>query len=166
MMIIVIDLLVILLLVLLNGFFALSEMALVSSRRARLKQLAEDGHRGARSALALTEDPGRFLSAVQIGITLIGIFAGAFSGATLAHKLAAWLAGFPSLAPFAETISIFLVVLGITYLSLILGELVPKRVALANAEVVASRVARPMKLLAKLAAPAVWLLRISSEAVL
>ena len=165
-MIIVIDLIIILLLVLLNGFFAMSEMALVSSRRARLKQFAEEGRRGARSALALVEDPGRFLSAVQIGITLIGILAGAFSGATLAQKLAVWLSTFVALAPFADTLAFFLVVLATTYLSLILGELVPKRVALADAEVVASRVARPMTLLSKLAAPAIWLLRVSSEAVL
>jgi putative hemolysin len=163
---IVVDLIIILLLVLLNGFFAMSEMALVSSRRARLKQFAEEGRRGARSALALAEDPGRFLSAVQIGITLIGILAGAFSGATLAHKLAAWLALFAPLAPFADTIAFFLVVFAITYLSLILGELVPKRMALADAEAVAARVARPMTLLSKLAAPAIWLLRVSSEAVL
>ena len=161
-----IDLLVILLLVLLNGFFAMSELALVSSRRARLKQFAEQGRRGAGAALVLADDPGRFLSAVQIGITLIGILAGAFSGATLAHKLAGWLAQFPPLAGFAETIAIFLVVLGITYLSLILGELVPKRIALADAEVVASRVAPPMMLLSKVASPMVWLLRVSSEAVL
>jgi putative hemolysin len=166
MLIVFIDLLVILLLVLLNGFFAMSEMALVSSRRARLKQMAEEGRRGARSALALAEDPGRFLSAVQIGITLIGILAGAFSGATLAQKLSAWLATFPPVAAFSDTIAIFIVVLGITYLSLILGELVPKRIALADAEAVASRVARPMNLLSKLASPAVWLLRLSSEAVL
>lgn len=165
-MIVVIDLIIILLLVLLNGFFAMSEMALVSSRRARLKQFAEEGRRGARSALALVEDPGRFLSAVQIGITLIGILAGAFSGATLAQKLAAWLSTFAALAPIADTLAFFLVVLATTYLSLILGELVPKRVALADAEVVASRVARPMTLLSKLAAPAIWLLRVSSEAVL
>lgn len=165
-MIVALDLIVILLLVLLNGFFAMSEMALVSSRRARLKQFAENGRPGARLALVLAEDPARFLSAVQIGITLIGILAGAFSGATLAHKLAPWLAGFAPLAPFAEPIAIFLVVLGITYLSLILGELVPKRIALADAESVASRVARPMNALSKLAFPAVWLLRVSSEAVL
>ena len=117
-----IDLSVILLLVLLNGFFAMSELALVSSRRARLKQFAEQGRRGAGAALALADDPGRFLSAVQIGITLIAnSLLGAFSGATLAHKLAGWLAQFPLLAGFAETIAIFLVVLGITYLSLILG---------------------------------------------
>lgn len=165
-MIVVIDLIVILLLVLLNGFFAMSEMALVSSRRGRLKQLVDDGRPGARAALALADDPGRFLSAVQIGITLIGILAGAFSGATLAHKLAAWLAMYPLLVPFAETIAIFLVVLGITYLSLILGELVPKRIALADAEAVASRVARPMTLLSRLAWPAIWFLRISSEGLL
>ncbi len=165
-MFVVIDLIIILLLVLLNGFFAMSEMALVSSRRARLKQFAEEGRRGARSALELVEDPGRFLSAVQIGITLIGVLAGGFSGATLAQKLAAWLSTFAAVAPFADTLAFFLVVLATTYLSLILGELVPKRMALADAEVVASRVARPMTLLSKIAAPAIWLLRVSSEAVL
>ncbi|MFO1120663.1 MAG: CNNM domain-containing protein, partial [Rhodospirillales bacterium] len=98
---VLIDLIIILLLILLNGFFAMSELALVSSRRARLKQFADEGRRGAGSALLLADDPGRFLSAVQIGITLIGVLAGAFSGATLAHQLAGWLAQFPSVAGFA-----------------------------------------------------------------
>lgn len=163
---VLIDLIIILLLILLNGFFAMSELALVSSRRARLKQFADEGRRGAGSALLLADDPGRFLSAVQIGITLIGVLAGAFSGATLAHQLAGWLAQFPSVAGFADTLAFFLVVVAITFLSLILGELVPKRIALADAEAVAARVAPPMTLLSKVAAPAVWLLRITSEGVL
>ncbi|HYN37731.1 MAG TPA: hemolysin family protein, partial [Rhodospirillales bacterium] len=142
------------------------EMALVSSRPARLRQLAEEGSAGARAALNLAEDPGRFLPAVQIGITLIGVLAGAFSGATLAGKLAAWMSGLPALAPFADSLAIALVVLGITFLSLIVGELVPKRVALNDAERVASAVARPMILVTRLSSPLVWLLRISSEAVL
>jgi len=160
------DISIILLLILLNGFFAMSELALVSSRRARLKQFAEQGRSGAATALRLADDPGRFLSAVQIGITLIGILAGAFSGATLAKTLAGWLATFPMVAGFADTLAFLLVVVVITYFSLILGELVPKRIALADAEAVAARVAPPMTLLSRVAAPAVWLLRVSSEAVL
>jgi len=163
---VLIELLVIFILVLMNGFFAMSEMALVSSRPARLRQLAEEGSAGARAALNLAEDPGRFLPAVQIGITLIGVLAGAFSGATLAGKLAAWMRSLPALAPFADSLAIALVVLGITFLSLIVGELVPKRVALNDAERVASAVARPMILVTRLSSPLVWLLRISSEAVL
>ncbi|MBL8666116.1 MAG: HlyC/CorC family transporter [Rhodospirillales bacterium] len=160
------DISIIVLLILLNGFFAMSELALVSSRRARLKQFVEQGRNGAATALRLADDPGRFLSAVQIGITLIGILAGAFSGATLAKALAGWLATFPAIAGFAETLAFLAVVVVITYFSLILGELVPKRIALADAEAVAVRVAPPMTLLSRVAAPAVWLLRISSEAVL
>jgi putative hemolysin len=146
-----------------NGFFAMSELAIVSARRVRLQAWVAEGRRGARLALALAEDPGKFLSSVQIGITLVGILAGAYSGATLAGELARVLAEMPRLAPFAEGLSIAVVVGGITYASLIVGELVPKQIALANPEAVASAVAGPMTVLAKLASPVVWILEVSSR---
>ncbi|HMA14876.1 MAG TPA: CNNM domain-containing protein, partial [Kiloniellaceae bacterium] len=115
-----------------NGVLAMSELALVSSRRSRLEHLAGRGDRGARAALRLIDDPGGFLSTVQIGITLVGILAGAFGGATLADRLGDWLDGFAILAPHGDRVGIGLVVVAITYLSLIVGELVPKRIALAD----------------------------------
>lgn len=158
---------VIVALVLLNGCFAMSELAIVSARRARLLPLAEAGDRRARAALALAEDPGRFLSSVQIGITLVGILAGAYSGASLSRQLAAALAAaWPWLAPAAEALAMAVVVGAITYASLIVGELVPKRLALAAPERVAMLVARPMTGVARFAAPLVWLLERSSRAVL
>ncbi len=160
---VVIELLIVILLIVLNGFFAMSELAVVSLRRARLVPLAEEGHRGAQAALALNADPGRFLSTVQIGITLIGIFAGAFSGATLAHVLADKLRQAPALAAFAEGLALALVVAGITYLSLVVGELTPKHLALRNPERLAMAVARPMIVLSWLASPLVWLLDVSTQ---
>jgi putative hemolysin len=156
----------IILLILLNGFFAMSETALVSSRKARLRQRAEEGDRGARAALELADSPNRFLSTVQIGISLIGVLAGAFGGATLARPLAGALRGVPALAPYAGSVAFGAVVVAITYLSLILGELVPKRLALNGAEVVASRVSGPMRLISTITSPAVWFLSASTEAVL
>lgn len=161
-----IELLIVILLIFLNGFFAMSELAVVSARRARLLPLAEEGKRGARAALALNADPGRFLSTVQIGITLIGIFAGAFSGATLAHTLAEKLRLIPAVAAFADGLALALVVAGITYLSLIVGELVPKHLALRNPERFAMAVARPMGALSWLASPLVWLLDASTRLVM
>lgn len=160
------ELFFVLLLTLLNGVLAMSELALVSSRRSRLDQMASRGSSGARAALRLVDDPGGFLSTVQIGITLVGIFAGAFGGATLAGRLGVWLDGFPALAPYGHDVAIAVVVLAITYLSLVVGELVPKRIALTDPERVASLVARPMQGLSRVAAPAVWLLRISTETIL
>ncbi len=161
-----IELLTVILLTVVNGLLAMSELAVVSSRKARLDHMAGSGNRGARLALRLIDDPSRFLSTVQIGITLVGILAGAFSGATLASRLGIWLNGFALIAPHGETISVIVVVIGITYLSLIVGELVPKRVALANPERVAATVAGPMQILSRLAAPAVWLLKNSTEVIL
>ena len=157
---------IILLLILLNGFFAMSEMALVSSRRPRLQQLAEEGSRGAKAAVSLIEDPGRFLSTVQVGITLVGVLAGAYSGATVAKKLGDWLSGFAALQTTGNSLAIAIIVVVITYLTLIVGELVPKRMALNNAEAIASSIARPMAQLARLASPIVWFLRFSTETVL
>lgn len=160
------EILIVLVLTLVNGLLAMSEMAIVSSRPARLKARADRGDHGATVALRLTEEPGRFLSTVQIGITLVGVLAGAFSGATLGARLAAALPGMGVPARFADEIGVGLVVLAITYLSLILGELVPKQVALSNPEVIASRVAPAMQVLSRAALPLVWLLDRSGRAVL
>ena len=160
------ELLFVLLLILINGLLAMSELALVSSRKSRLEHMADRGDSGARAALVLIDDPSRFLSTVQIGITLVGILAGAVSGATFADKLGDWFETFPGFAPHGDTIAIGLVVVVITYISLIVGELVPKRIALANPERVASLVAGRMRLMSRLAAPMVWLLKVSTEAVL
>jgi len=154
---------VVVFLVLLNGAFAMSEMAIVSSRKARLAVRAAEGSKGAQAAMSLAENPGRFLSSVQIGITLVGILAGAYSGATLAVPFEAWLNRFPVLDPVAEVLSIAVVVGAITYASLIIGELVPKQIALGNPESVAIVVARPMTVVARFASPLVWLLEHSSR---
>ena len=161
-----VELFVVLALIVLNGALAMSEMAVVSSRRPRLDTMAAAGSRGARIALRLIDDPNRFLSTVQIGITLVGILAGAFGGATLAGRLGACLDRFPVVAPHGDALAIAIVVPAITYLSLIVGELVPKRIALANPERVAAALAPSMHALSRIAAPAVWLLRVSTEAVL
>lgn len=160
------EIFIVVLLTVINGLLAMSELAVVSSRKARLDHMAGSGNRGARLALRLIEDPSRFLSTVQIGITLVGIFAGAFSGATLATRLGNWLNGFSLIAPHGEQIGVVLVVISITYLSLIIGELVPKRIAMSNPERVATAVAGPMQILSRLAAPAVWLLKNSTELIL
>ncbi|MDQ3649183.1 MAG: hemolysin family protein [Acidobacteriota bacterium] len=160
------EVLFIFLLLIANGVFAMSEIAVVSSRKARLQQRAETGDAKARAALALAVTPDKFLSTVQIGITLVGIFAGAFGGATLSEKLAAQLALVPVLAPYSRPLALVVVVAAITYLSLIIGELVPKRIALNNPEGIAAMIARPMNLLSKVAAPFVYLLSISTAAVM
>ena len=159
--------LLVLLLIVLNGFFAMAELAVVSARKPRLRQMANAGQSGAATALRLAESPGRFLSTVQIGITLIGIFAGAFGGATLARALAIWLAiTFPALAPHSGELALGLVVAAITYLSLIIGELAPKHLALRDPERLAAAVAWPMRVMAWIGSPLVWLLDLSTRAVL
>ena len=160
------EILVILLLVLLNGLFAMSELALVSARRARLEAMVRKGIPGARSAVALSAEPDRFLPTVQVGITLVGVLAGAYSGASLAGPLGDWLDQSPAISPNGETLAFALVVVATTYLSLILGELVPKRLALRNPERVAALVAPLMDGLSRVALPVVWLLRASSTVVL
>ncbi len=144
----------------------MSELAVVSSRPARLKVLADQGNRGAATAITLGEDPGKFLSSVQIGITLVGVLSGAFSGATLGLRLSEWLRDIGVPANIADIGGTGLVVVAITYATLILGELVPKQVALRNPEAVASRVAQPMRMLALIGTPIVWLLDISGKLVL
>lgn len=153
-------------LTLLNGLLAMSELAIVSSRPARLKVMAERGNRGAQTALNLAEEPGRFLSSVQIGITLVGILSGAFSGATLGMRLADALPGWGVPAALAQPLGMGGVVVAITYLSLIVGELVPKQIALAAPESVAARVAPLMRWISRIAAPLVWLLDRSGKLVL
>lgn len=153
-------------LVLINGFFAMSELAVVSARRALLQTWAEGGSRGAAEALRLGSEPGRFLSSVQIGITLVGIFAGAYGGATLSEPFALWLIDHGLSPQRADTVAFTIVVVAITYLSLIVGELVPKQIALVHAESIARWVALPMAAVARVAAPAVWLLEHSSSFVL
>lgn len=158
------ELLIVAVLILINGALAMSEMAVVSSRPARLKGLAEGGSTGAAMALRLSEDPGRFLSTVQIGITLVGVLSGAFSGATLGARFANFLA--VQQVPGAATIGVGAVVVLLTYLSLIVGELVPKQIALKNPESVASKIAPAMFILSKVAAPIVWVLDLSGRTVL
>ncbi len=160
------ELAAVLFLILLNGFFAMSELAVVSARKIRLQQMAEEGRRGATVALALQEDPSRFLSTVQIGITLIGVINGAVGGATLAARLGPWIEELPGMAGYGQEVALALVVIAITYLSLIAGELVPKRIALNNAEGIATFAAPTMRSLSKATAPFVWLLGASTEAML
>ena len=155
-------------LILVNGLFAMAELSLFSARGTRLKQLAKEGSRGARAALRLLDDPTRFLSTVQFYITLIGVLAGVYSGARFAGPLAAWLARFDALAPVAaylDTTAYGLVVVGVTFLSLIVGELVPKRWALTNPEAIASRLAPLMEALAIASKPFVFVLQGSTELV-
>ncbi len=160
-----IDVLIILALVALNGVFAMSELAIVSARKARLEAMARGGHRGARAAIALAADPGKFLSTVQIGITLIGIVNGAYSGASLGTPTAARLAALGVPAQLADNLG-FAIVIGLTtYASLIVGELVPKQLALRNPEPVASWIALPMTWLATGTRPLVWLLDKSSSVI-
>ncbi|WP_066517313.1 hemolysin family protein [Sphingobium cloacae] len=157
-----VDLFIILALVALNGVFAMSELAIVSARKPRLQAMEKAGRRGARSALALASDPGKFLSTVQIGITLIGIIAGAYSGASLGGPVGERL-GLLGLSPsLAQNLGFALVIGATTYASLIIGELVPKQFALRRPEAIAVLVAKPMQWLAKLTAPLVWVLDGSS----
>jgi putative hemolysin len=153
-------------LIVVNGLLAMSEMAIVSSRISRLKALAEQDVTGARRALALAADPGRFLSSVQIGITLVGVLSGAFSGATLGQRFSGWLREQGLSADAADAVGVGLVVVAITYASLIVGELVPKQIALRNPEGVAARVAPAMVMVARVTSPLVWLLDVSGRLVL
>src|SRR5919109_1853156 len=159
------EILILILLILTNGLFSLAEMAVVSARKVRLQQRAEEGNKAAKTALSLAAQPTRFLSTVQIGITLIGILSGAFGGATVAETLAAYFAQFPALQPYSEAIGVGIVVTVITYFSLVIGEMVPKRLALNNAERIATSVAPIMQFVATIARPFVSLLSASTELV-
>lgn len=158
--------LVVLFLILLNGLFAMSELAVVSSRKARLQSRAEKGDKGAATALALSENPTRFLSAVQVGITLIGILAGAYGQATIAGELDRMLESVPALAPYSESLATGIVVVLLTYLSLVLGELAPKRFAMLFPEPIAGAVSRPLSLMALVLHPFVSLLTASTAGIL
>jgi putative hemolysin len=160
------EILVVLLLLVANGVFAMSEIALVSARKSRLQQRAEEGDHAARRALHLAEHPERFLATVQVGITLVGTLAGAFGGAAIAEPLAAWLQQYPAVAEYARPLSLGLVVLGITYFSLIVGELVPKQIGLNHPERIAAAMAGPMDMISRVARPLVWLLTTSTRLVL
>jgi putative hemolysin len=157
---------IILLLLVFNGIFAMSEIAVVSARPIRLQQMAQRGNQGALVALELVESPNRFLSTVQVGITLVGIFAGAFGGANIAGELAIPLSSLPWIGRYASIVSLIIVVGVITFLSVVIGELVPKRIALGNAEQIAALVSRPMRSLSTIATPIVHLLSIATDVTL
>lgn len=162
---ITLEIVLIFLLVMANGVFAMAEIAVVSSRKARLRTRTENGERGAAVALELAEKPEDFLSTVQIGITLVGILAGVFGGATIAEELGVKFNTVPAIAPHGESVGLAIVVLGITYLSLIIGELVPKRIALTDPERIAVMMSPFMRRLSRLARPAVRFLSMSTAGV-
>ncbi len=152
------EILIIFVLLLINGFFALSEIAIVSASKPMLRQLAKQGNARAAKALRLGEDPGKFLSSVQVGITLVGILAGAYGGATIAEKITPFFDSLYFIAPHGGTVAVAIIVTAITYFSVVIGELVPKQAALSNPEKLAMIVAGPMLFLAKVATPIVWVL--------
>jgi putative hemolysin len=161
-----VEILIVVVLTIVNGLLAMSELAVVSARPARLRGMADQGNKGAATAMRLAEDPGKFLSSVQIGITLVGILSGAFSGATLGLRLTAWLESVGVADNIADVLGVGVVVVLITYVSLVVGELVPKQIALRDAEGVAARVAPAMKLLAAIGSPVVWILDVSGKGLL
>lgn len=160
------EILLIFALLVINGLFSMSEIAVVSARQVRLRKGADEGNLGAKAALKITEAPDRFLSTVQIGITLVGVLSGAFGGAALAVHLVPYVEQIALLKPYATEISFSFVVLVITYFSLVIGELVPKRIALNAPERIATFMSRPMNFISRMTAPAVWLLSASTNAVL
>jgi putative hemolysin len=160
------ELLIILLLVLLNGIFSMSEIALVSSRKSRLEAAARNGDSSAKAALQLANSPTRFLSTVQIGITLIGLLTGMYSGDKITADFEAFIAKIDVLQPYSHTLAVGSVLVFITYLSLVLGELVPKRIGMANPEAISTFMATPMNLLSKITAPFISLLGFSSDAII
>ena len=157
------DLVIIIALILLNGVFSMSEVALISARKSKLAADAKSGSRNAATALKLQSEPDRFLSTVQIGITLIGILTGLFSGATIATELGNYLAGLGIAPKLAMSLSKIVIVTIVTYLSIVVGELVPKRIGLGKADTIAKTVAGPMKLLSIITYPVVWLLSVSTS---
>jgi putative hemolysin len=163
---VLLEIVIVIVLILCNGLLSMSELAVVSSRTARLKVMANEGNKGAAVALRLAEDPGKFLSSAQVGISLIGVLSGAFSGATLGDRFTEWLVGQGLDQPVASTIGVGSVVIVITYVALIIGELVPKQLALRDTERIAARVAPAMAFIARVAAPLVWLLDVSSRLVM
>jgi putative hemolysin len=163
---IVAELIIIAILLVLNGIFSMSELAIVASKRVRLERQAERGNAGARAALGLASNPGEFLSTVQVGITLVGVIASVYGGAKIADQLALRLANVSWIGEHAEAAALTVVVAAITYLSVIIGELVPKRIALGNPERVAALVARPMSIVSRIGSPLVRLLTMSTQVIL
>ncbi len=161
-----IEIFLIFILLLINGLFSMSEIAVVSARRVRLQKRAADGDLGAKTALDLADEPERFLSTVQIGITLVGILSGAFGGAAISARLVPYVEQISFLSEYAETVSFAFVVLIITYFSLVIGELVPKNIALYAPETVASLASRPMRFISKVTSPVVWFLTASTNLLL
>ena len=160
------EILIIFLLIILNGIFAMSEIAVVSSRKPRLQQRANEGDAHAQRALDLAANPNPFLSTVQVGITLIGVLAGALGGAALGDQLAPLIAQIPLLEPYASTLALFIVVVLITFFSIVLGEIVPKRIGLQNPERIAATLSGPMFFISRIFKPLVWFLTKSSDAVM
>src|SRR5688500_7304011 len=160
-----VEIFIILGLILLNGVFSMAEIALVSTRKARLEAQAHRGDKRAKEALKLASHPDTFLSTVQIGITLIGILTGIYSGEKLKAGLVSWLYGFESIREYSNGIATAIIVIIITYFSLVLGELVPKRIGLARPEPVAKFLAGPMNLLSKITHPFIWLLTKSTNVI-
>ncbi|PDS22988.1 hemolysin family protein [Flavobacterium branchiophilum] len=157
------EIIIILLLIILNGVFSMSEIALISSRKNRLENAAKKGNASAQAALDLANSPNKFLSTVQIGITLIGILTGIFSGDKITTDVQHFVAGFPVLQPYSQTIAVGIVVVTLTFFSLVLGELLPKRIGLNHPESIAKAVAIPMKMISIATAPFIWLLTVSTE---
>ena len=160
------EILIILFLILLNGIFSMSEIALISARKNRLEIAAKKGNTNAKVALGLANSPNKFLSTVQIGITLIGILTGIYSGGKITHDVKFFIEGFAMLKPYADSISVGIVVVILTFFSLVLGELLPKRIGLNHPEGIAKAVAVPMKIISQITAPFIWLLTISTEGLL
>lgn len=160
------EIIIILLLILANGLFSMSEISIVSSKKVRLRRKAQAGNKGAQTAMELADEPNRFLSTVQVGITLIGVFTGVYGGTTIAGKLEPFFQNIPSLANYAHGLSLTIVTLLTTYLTLVFGELVPKRIGLQKPENIASAVAPLMKTISKIGSPFVWLLSSSTDLML
>jgi putative hemolysin len=160
------ELLIILFLILLNGVFSMSEIALISARKNRLETAAKKGNTNAKVALDLANSPNKFLSTVQIGITLIGILTGIYSGDKITTDVRLFIEGFSALKPYADSIAVGIVVVVLTFFSLVLGELLPKRIGLNHPEKIAKAVAVPMKIISQITAPFIWLLTISTEGIL
>ena len=160
------DVVLLVLLDFLNGILAMSEIAVVSSRKSRLQKLSDDGSPGAETALELSNEPSAFLSTVQVGITTVGILSGAIGEGALADPLTKWFSEFALIEPYARGLALTLVVVGLTYFSVVVGELVPKRLGLMAPEAIAALIAAPMNMLARLTRPVVWLLSSSSSLLL
>ncbi|ADQ79998.1 protein of unknown function DUF21 [Paludibacter propionicigenes WB4] len=160
------EIVIIIALILLNGIFSMSEMSLVSARKFKLESAKKKGSAGAKTALDLSENPTKFLSTVQIGITLIGILLGVYSGASLTHDVELYLTHVDVLSPYAHDLAVVIIVIVVTYLSIVLGELLPKRLGLAFPEPIAIFLAKPMKMLSVITSPFVWLLTISNDIIL